>query len=487
MPFRVLLSYAHDDANIAAWLRSRARAYQTPRSLVGARGALGPVPARFKLTPARQFDQNDLDELQALVVICSPSAAADADVNRDIDAFITQGRTRRIVPVIAANAPDTQDVERDYFPPAISGRGLFTVDLRERRVGDALSGDGREGGWLKLVAELLGVDVARLAEHEGRRSHARAAVLTITAAACAFAAMAAAAYGVHATQRADALEAQRQNAALNAMHALQLRREAVAAAEQQAAAQATAGRELGRAKSNLLGAVRDMGGLADAMLDEISESRTSNPESLRSLAALERIYWDLGDVSPYFEIPPNTITAMIERISSLYVQIGRTDDAKRVDSRLAQLTGRVSRNHAANPAWRAAYAAAIVTISDHRGANGDDSGKASALQQAAHIYEDVCLATPPEGQEQTTSVDAIRANACLRFASLILARAAQQRDAQQDVDTASLQRARLVLEAAVAAYPNNAAVQSRAPNMRAQIDHALEPLKPTPVATAVHD
>lgn len=476
MSFRVLLSYARDDAHIADWLRGRGGNYRTPPSLIGSRGALGPVPPRLKITPARQFDPNDLDEPRALIVICSPSAAADADVNRDIDAFISQGRTRRIVPVIAANAPDTRDVERDYFPSAISGRGLFTVDLRERRVGDTLSGDGREGGWLKLVAELLGVDLARLAEHEGRRGNRRQTALTIAAAACAFAALAAGTYGFHTKQRADAVEMQRQSAALNAMRALQLRREAVAAAEQQAAAQATAGHEFDRAKNNLLSAVRDIGGLADAILDEISESRTSNPASLRNLSALERTYWDIADVSPYFEIAPTTVTAMIERMSALYVQIGRPDDAKRVDTRLAQLTDRVSRNHTASPAWRTAYAAAIVTISNHRAANGDDDGKTNALRQAGRVYEDVCLATPPGAR--TAAVDTIRASTCLRFAGLVLARAAQQREAQQNVDAASLQRARLVLEAAIAAYPNNATVQSRAPNLRDQIDRALQPPNP---------
>lgn len=484
MSFAVLLSYARQDASVAAWLRSRMSVYRTPRSLVGTRAALGPVPARIELMPARDADAHDLDESRALVVICSAAAAADADVNRDIDSFISRGRTRRILPVIVPDAPETQDVQRDYFPPAISGRGLFTVDLRERRVGDVLSGDGREGGWLKLVAELLGVDLARLAEHEGRRNNTRSTVLTVALAACAFAAIGAGAYALRTQQRADAVESQRQTAASNAMRSLQLQREAISAAEQQAAAQAAAGREFSRAKTTLLGAVRDLGSLSNAILDDVSGRQTADAGDARKLVAIERAYWDLADISPYFEIPPATITAMMERIAATYTQLGRTDEARRVDARLQQFTERVVHNRSANPAWRTAYAAAVVTFGDHRGANSDDAGKAAALEQAGHIYEDVCLATPPE---QTRAVNDLRASACLRFANMTLARAAQQKEAQQHVDTAPLQRARIVLEAAIAAFPNNNSVQTRAPRLRDQIDRTVEAANTPVTASAARD
>ncbi|MFT3727639.1 MAG: hypothetical protein QM759_07440 [Terricaulis sp.] len=486
MTFQVLLTCAHADASVAAWLRSRASAYRTPRSLIGTRSPQGPVPARLKLTAARQVDPADLEESRALIVVCSAAAAADADVNHDIDKYIALGRTRRIVPVIVPSAPDTQDVQRDYFPSAISGRGLFTVDLREQRVGDTLSGDGREGGWMKLVAELLGVDLARLAQHEARRSATRNTVLTIALAAAAFAAMGAATFGVRELQRGNAIEAERELVAGHAMRALQLQREAVAAAEQQANQEAAASQEFNRAKATLLASVRDYGTLAGAILDEIGESRTTNPASARKLSVIERTYWELGDVSPYFEIPPSTLTTMMERISAIYTQLGHSDDAHRVDARLTQFGERIVRNRRTSPSWRTAYAAAVIAISDHRGANGDDAGKAAALEQAGRIYEDVCLATPAGAQ--TAAVSDTRASSCLRFANIVLARAAQQRDAAQRVDVARLERAKIVLAGAIAAFSNNAGVQSRAPRLQDQIDKAVEAANaPATQAAAAHE
>jgi hypothetical protein len=70
---------------------------------------------------------------------------------------------------------------------------------------------------------------------------------------------------------------------------------------------------------------------------------------------------------------------------------------------------------------------------------------------------------------------------------MTLARAAQQKEAQQHVDTAPLQRARIVLEAAIAAFPNNNSVQTRAPRLRDQIDRTVEAANTPVTASAARD
>src|SRR5689334_17229771 len=99
MRYRAFVSHARSDVRVAKWLQHELNAYRTPRSLVGVRGAQGPIPARFKLMRApsahgddEQARQDDLRESQALIVLCSAAAAQDAGVNRDIDVFGALGR-----------------------------------------------------------------------------------------------------------------------------------------------------------------------------------------------------------------------------------------------------------------------------------------------------------------------------------------------------------------------------------------------------------
>ncbi len=491
MSYRVFLSHSRSDERIARWLQHELNAYHTPGSLVGIQGAHGPVPAKFKLsrTASAHLDDEqapqhpDLDESQVLIVLCSASAAQDPRVNHDVDAFRALGRARNILPVIVSDAPDTSDVERDYFPPGICGLGLFRVDLRERKLGDVLSGDGREGGKLKLIAALLGVEVARVAEHERRRQDRRVVALGFVAVILALATAATAASNVALRQRAVTVEAQRLVAARNAMRAVQLRREALAAAEQQSAQRTQANGQLQRAKNSLLEAVRDITSMSDLALDEIGASHTASHANLRTLAAIEQTYWNLGEISAYFELRPNSITSMLEKISSTYAQIDRADESRRVGSRFARLNDLVAGDHAASPVWRSAYAAGVAVLANQRGANGDNLGQMSALRQAGRIYEDVCLATPPAVAPAAAQSDA-RAVACLRFASVALARMRLQRDAQQNVDLPALGRARVVVEAAIAAYPNNAQVQSQGPRLRDQLTRVIEQAQSGDLTTA---
>lgn len=473
MAFQALLSYAREDAGTARWLLRRANGFRTPWSLTGTRGDFGPIQARIKLTPAERAHGEagawSFEESQALIVVCNAAAAGDAQVNRDVDAFVSRGRMRLIVPVIAPNAPPADDVERAFFPPALCGRGLFTIDLRERRLGDVLTGDGREGGWLKLAAALLGVDVARLAQQQGRRQSARTAMFAVAALIGAGAAVAAAGYAQRLQASIDAVAAQRQHAEQNAMRQVQLRREALAAAEQQAAAQASTVEEFSRAKNALLAVVRDTRGMADPILAEAREARAATPAMTRTLAALERSYWDIADASPYFEIRPTDFTGVLEQIAATYAQLGRTEDAARVHTRLVRLGQRVAQDRTAEPAWRSAFAAALVGIAQHRTADSDEAGANRASATAARIYDDVCMTA-----QAGASAESVRAQACLRFVGLVLARARETREAGEAVDLSALARAHTVLDAAIAAFPGNADLQARASRLIAQVEYIQE-------------
>ncbi|MEQ1844383.1 MAG: toll/interleukin-1 receptor domain-containing protein [Nitrospira sp.] len=185
MRYRAFFSYSRDDDRVADWLHARLDGYRVPPLLLGQSGAHGAIPA--KLHPIFR-DRTDmpggdvlgdritaaLAESESLIVLCSRSAAASRWVAQECDVFIASGRARHIYPVIAPNLPQSADVESDFFPPPLRGRGLLAADLREIKLPtDKVIGDGRRIGVLKLIAGLLGVDLDDLVEREARRARKR--------------------------------------------------------------------------------------------------------------------------------------------------------------------------------------------------------------------------------------------------------------------------------------------------------------------------
>lgn len=206
MQFRAFFSYSRADERAARWLHRRVDGFRPPKGLAGAEGSHGLIPETLHPIFRDRTDmsgggalsqriQDALAESESLIILCSPNAAASEWVNREVEAFIALRRTHRIFPVIAANLPHSDDVERDFFPPALRGLGLLAADLREiKQANGTLIGDGREGGRLKLLAGLLGVGLDQLARRERQRQ--RTVAMGFAAAALVFAALAVGAGGL---------------------------------------------------------------------------------------------------------------------------------------------------------------------------------------------------------------------------------------------------------------------------------------------------
>lgn len=222
MGYRAFFSYARADDRIANWLHRQLDGYRTPKALVGAGGALGPVPPklhpifrdRTDLQAGGHIDaslQQALEESETLIVLCTPASAKSHWVNHECETFLRLGREGHIFPVIAAGEPDSGDPETECFPPSLRGKGVFAADLREIRLPSGqLVGDGKEGARLKLIAGLLGLPLDKLVQRERRRQRQTMAVLS--AAALVFA-------GVALLAGMQTLAANRQRAeALNTLH-----------------------------------------------------------------------------------------------------------------------------------------------------------------------------------------------------------------------------------------------------------------------------
>jgi hypothetical protein len=122
-----------------------------------------------------------LREATALIVICSPHAAASPWVNEEIRTFKVLGRSEWIFPFIVDGEPYASDRPAlglpECFPPAlrveVGADGTLTDRRSEPLAADAREGkDSRSNARLKLIAGLLGIgfDDLRLARQRQRRA-----------------------------------------------------------------------------------------------------------------------------------------------------------------------------------------------------------------------------------------------------------------------------------------------------------------------------
>jgi hypothetical protein len=181
--YRAFLSYCHRDAAFARRLHARLEGYAVPRRLVGRDTPRGPVPAR--LTPIFR-DREELpaaDDLStevraalaasgALIVICSPGAAASPWVAREIETFRALHPDRPVLAALAEAEPG------EAFPAVLSAAGVepLAADFRK-------TGDGTGLGFLKLVSGIIGVGLDELIQRDAQRRLRAVTAVTVGAVA----------------------------------------------------------------------------------------------------------------------------------------------------------------------------------------------------------------------------------------------------------------------------------------------------------------
>ena len=195
--YRAFISYSHADEAAARWLQRALERYRPPRSLLASHPELPrrlyPVFLdREELASAHSLTdaiRQAMDDSEALVVVCSPEAAASRWVNEEILHFRQAGRGHRIFCYLVAGQP-RPDLPGCAFPPALL-QGDADGPGQEPLAADATpSGDGRRNAMLKIAAGLLDVGVDELKRRDAQRqARTWAGVAT---ASLAFAAMTAA-------------------------------------------------------------------------------------------------------------------------------------------------------------------------------------------------------------------------------------------------------------------------------------------------------
>ena len=177
--FKAFISYSHRDRAWSAWLQRALEAYRIPKRLVGSESEFGPVPRR--LTPVFR-DREDLpsasdlsakvkeslEASEALIVICSPSAAGSKWVNEEVRYFRSLGREDRIFALIVDGDPQPDDPQQQCFPGALT-TGL-DGSPHEPLAADARKwADGKLLAKLKIVSGILGIRLDDLRQRNMQR------------------------------------------------------------------------------------------------------------------------------------------------------------------------------------------------------------------------------------------------------------------------------------------------------------------------------
>jgi hypothetical protein len=181
--YRAFISYSHRDAAFGRRLHRRLEGYVLPRRLVGRQTAYGEVPRRLapifrdrdELPAAHDLTrevQAALDASAALIVVCSPAAAASQWVSREIEVFRALHPERPILAALAAGEPS------EAFPLALQKAGGAVIeplaaDFRP-------DGDGRSA-LLKLVAGVAGIGLDELIQRDAQKRIRTVTAVTVGA------------------------------------------------------------------------------------------------------------------------------------------------------------------------------------------------------------------------------------------------------------------------------------------------------------------
>lgn len=174
--YKAFISYSHSDERWARWLQRSLERYRLPKALLAKHPELPkrlfPV-FRDRDELASGGDLSDsirqaMDDSEALIVICSPSARASRWVNEEIKRFRATDRGHRIFCLLVAGSPEP-DAPDCAFPPALL-LGDDDEILHEPLAADATpKGDGKRNAMLKIAAGLLNVGVDELKRRDAQR------------------------------------------------------------------------------------------------------------------------------------------------------------------------------------------------------------------------------------------------------------------------------------------------------------------------------
>lgn len=175
--YRAFISYSHADDRFSRWLHRRLESYRLPADSNGRAERFAPVFLdRAELAAGPDLSAQVKDALaasDALVVVCSPAAAASRWVAQEIALFRERHPDSPVLAALIAGEPD------EAFPAPLLRHG--GADFEPLAADFRKEGDGRRLALIKIMAGLTGLPLDRLVQRDAQARQRR--VMAVTAAA----------------------------------------------------------------------------------------------------------------------------------------------------------------------------------------------------------------------------------------------------------------------------------------------------------------
>jgi len=178
------ISYKCEDEEWAKWLQHKLEHYKLPSNLNGRTDLPKEIRPVFKdtseLMPGNLPEQIHmaLEQSKYLIVICSPRSARSEWVNKEVEAFMSMGKTDNIIPFIIDGIPFSSDQAGECFP-----RAILSLPREQEILGANINEMGRDAAAVKVVARMFDIRFDELWQrHEREMRHRRNIIISTIAA-----------------------------------------------------------------------------------------------------------------------------------------------------------------------------------------------------------------------------------------------------------------------------------------------------------------
>lgn len=150
------ISYQRKDEEWAKWLAHELEHYRFPVTINGREDIpkeLRPIFRDIDELSAGNLPRqihNALKNSKHLIVICSTNSVKSKWVNKEIEEFISMGKTDKIFPFIIDGKAFSENEDEECFPPA-----LKNLPKEEERLGGNINELGRDAAVVKIIAGML--------------------------------------------------------------------------------------------------------------------------------------------------------------------------------------------------------------------------------------------------------------------------------------------------------------------------------------------
>ena len=180
--YRAFISYCHQDRKEAARLQTTIENFRPPADAVSAGRVTERIRPVFRdrevLGSSHDLSaaiRDALEDSSALIVVCSPRAAASKWVAAEVAHFAARRGLENIFCLIVDGEPNAADPAQECLPEPLrhaqSGREVLAADARAKA-------DGWRDAVLKIIAGLTGLPFAALARREQKKQRRRAIILS---------------------------------------------------------------------------------------------------------------------------------------------------------------------------------------------------------------------------------------------------------------------------------------------------------------------